>query len=141
MLVGWATLLYGLWLLLPGDTFLIADPYQYLIALGVPEWCWGLLFAASGAVRLYASWRRIHTWRKWTALFGFVLWLAWWGLLLAGNPLSATQVVAFVFALDSFRAYLSSTRCHVENSRCNGLAESALIRLAAQAGKGRAGDG
>ena len=132
-LTAWASLLYGVWLIVPGTTMdaSIAPVYAVIVALGVPEEVWGLLFLAAGVFRLYAVLYKRHNLRRWAALLA--IWQ--WGLfalgLFAASPMAALPTFCLLFSLASALSYLSALHCEVVDGRCNGTLEHKIAVMAA----------
>ena len=132
--MGVASLLFGLLLLLPALTMdpHIAPVYRYIVALGISETVWGLLFAATGALRLYAVLGKRHRLRRTTALVGCWKWGLFAVALTAAQPFAALPLFMFVLCGASILSYLSGVHCEVVDGRCNGTLEHLITVLVAR---------
>ena len=132
MAVG--SLLAGLWLLIPGASMdpRIAPVYRYLMALGLPEEFWGLLFAATGVLRLYSVLAKRHQIRRASALIGVWQWGLFAVMLLAAQPLALLPTFVLTLAIGSAISYLAGATCEVVAGRCNGTLEHLIASLVAQ---------
>ncbi len=70
------TAAYGLWLMVPLNTFAGGTIYRGMSAL--PEWAWGLLMAAPALTSLFLRWRGFAST---TLMIGGAMWWSYWLLL------------------------------------------------------------
>jgi len=74
-LAAFQTTLWGLWLLMPWDTFSISNVYRYMRF--IPEWCWGLGVFMFGMVSLFIVYlenERPYSRRCQITIIGIILW-------------------------------------------------------------------
>jgi hypothetical protein len=128
-LIAVCSLVWGLVVLWPTDTFASGTTYDYVVG---PEWAWGLIFACAGALRLWAVLRRLHLLRLFGSLFGAFGWGVLGVFFWLGNPASATAPIWLCFAVASVAAYIAGTRCHVTAGHCNGIDTAQLQIMTAR---------
>jgi hypothetical protein len=98
--------LWGLWLLMPWDTFSTAAVFATLSAI-VPEWVWGLATLVSGSLWLLV--RPMHL-RAWLALWAIFYWLIISIAYAVGNYRSTAMAVYPLYIFVAWMAYLEIKR-------------------------------
>lgn len=106
LLNGLAATLWGLWLLLPWNTFGRTATFAAMRDTGVPEWLWGTVIFTLGIIQiagLVAGWWR---WRRRSALILCGVW-AFIAVMFAQANISSTGTVIYpLFSLSAMWAYL-----------------------------------
>jgi len=90
-------LAYGVWLLLPLDSF--ANPAYALMGDIATKQTWGAVFAFSGATLGYGVWTRSDEWIQRGSWLGFVLWTVVAVLGVISAPLTPVLIVRMTIAL------------------------------------------
>lgn len=97
--------LWGLWLLLPLDTF-GASPLWRTVQLLFSEAQLGTIVCAGGTGAFVAMLWGSRQWRMWLTLFGAATWGGLSGLFIWANPAASSSVVYPVLTLVAAWAYL-----------------------------------
>ena len=106
ILLGFATLLWGLWVVSPfWDVFSTAAVYSHLAYL--PEWFWGMFAIISGIVMMWGvargSWKSL----MWGSWIGFVHWFVIDLLYWTGDWQNTAGITVLAFVLYSLLIHIN----------------------------------
>lgn len=97
---------YGLWLLLPVNSFANSVSYEAMAEL-LPEWAWGVLFLTAGGVMLTGVLKRRRVWQEQGVFALCVLWAIVFGSMAAVNWASTGIPTYFMLSLICGADYIS----------------------------------
>lgn len=101
LLLGFGTILWGLWVASPWWTvFPHAPLYSYMATFG-PEYGWGAIAIFAGAAVVWGVIRASYKSLRAGALVGYIFWMLITVMYVAGDWTSTGPVTALVFALYS----------------------------------------
>ena len=109
MVLSCAALSWGIWLLLPLDTFGASVAFTVLGQLG-PEWMWGLLMGGAGLQGLWGAYKGSYTMRRWSLLVQAGCWLAIWCAFVLSSWRSTTTIHYIWWVVLCVLAYLRAGR-------------------------------
>lgn len=101
--IGWVSLLYGAWLLAPGDYLGSAAVFAHQRKV-LPEWAWGTLYITVGQFRLASILLDIRRLRQMACMMGIALWSAVSYCMFRGEPLLFLSVHSALIAFSNFYA-------------------------------------
>lgn len=103
-----AALLWGIWMLLPQDTFASSPATWQIVADIAPEWAWGLAMIVSSAVGIIGVYSR-HVRRRRVALAALAcLWFAIWLCFVMSNWRSTGVITYLWFVILYAISYLKA---------------------------------
>jgi hypothetical protein len=101
---GTLTLVWGIWLLIPWDTFSDSRSYD-LMAHVMPEWAWGSAFTIIGTMKVYAFFCCSQRVRRKMVLLLIFLYSILYGSIIAAVPISKSAspiLILFIILLLGF---------------------------------------
>lgn len=109
-LVAWT---WGLWLLLPWDTFSSVSSYSFMSSL-LKETTWGALFLFVGGLQSLAMCGNVQLFRYPAAVFALVLWVSAGLMFFAANPYAHAPVLYGLLAASQGWVILRGPQRHDE---------------------------
>jgi CHASE2 domain-containing sensor protein len=115
-------LIWGIWLLLPWDTFGASPSFRAMKAFA-PEWIWGASIAFVGFLQTLATLRKNYRARIVTAMLAIFFWLAIVIFFFLGNILSTAWIPYIVLAIMNIVALVELNNANnineMEKKLCN----------------------
>lgn len=96
-ILGMGLLCYGIWLILPLDSF--ANPAYALMATLATKHVWGAIFTFSGSALMYGVFTKSEEWIQRGAWLGFFLWTIIAILGIFTVPMAPVHIVRMTIAL------------------------------------------
>lgn len=107
-LIAWT---WGLWLLLPWNTFESVASYAFMSTL-LPERTWGVLFLVVGGLQSLAMCGNVHLFRYPAAVFSMVLWVSVSLMFFASNPGAYGPILYGLLAASQWWVILRGPQSH-----------------------------
>jgi hypothetical protein len=113
-IIALSALSWGVWLLLPFDTFGSSATFRVLPMIA-PEWAWGAVFVTVSLLLLFGILRCSRAIRRHALLFLSLLWLATWSALVISNWRSTAATNYIWWAILSAYSYMRVASNGVSN--------------------------